>query len=43
MNKVVKALGYILYSFVGGTATLWNGTLLDNFQENPYNMWKIVL
>ena len=43
MNKIAKALGYILYSFGGGgTATLWNGALLDNLEKNSCDMWKII-
>lgn len=44
MNKIAKALGYILYSFFwgGGTTTLWDGTSLGDFAENSSFLWEVV-
>lgn len=42
MNKIAKALGYILYSFGGGTTTLWDGTSLDDFAENSSFLREVV-
>lgn len=43
MNKIAKALGYILYSFGGGgTTTLWNGTSLGDFTENSSFLREVV-
>ena len=42
MNKIAKALGYILYSWGGGTTTLWDGTSLGDFAENSSFLREVV-